>query len=70
MYSPKISEELIPHLYWLAKRRRLPMTRVVNEALEQYLAAQPSVASHPLDAPLVRIETRSHPALAHTPEAA
>ncbi|MHC1743967.1 MAG: hypothetical protein AB9873_13170 [Syntrophobacteraceae bacterium] len=30
MYSPKIDEKLIPILYRLAKRLRVPMTRLVN----------------------------------------
>ena len=33
MYSPKISEELIPVLYRRAKDRGIPMTRLVNELL-------------------------------------
>jgi hypothetical protein len=37
MYSPKISEGLIPDLYTLAKARKKPMTYVVNEILSDYL---------------------------------
>ena len=33
MYSPKISEQLIPILYKRAKNEGKPMTRVVNEIL-------------------------------------
>jgi len=40
MYSPKIPEHLIPALYWLARSRTQPMTRLVSEILEAYLAAQ------------------------------
>ena len=37
MYSPKISESLIPLLYQLAKERKMPMTRLVDEILKTYL---------------------------------
>lgn len=37
VYSPKISEELIPVLYRRAKSEHRPMTRVVNEILTDYL---------------------------------
>jgi len=37
MYSPKIREDLIPHLYLLAKAQKRPMTQVVNEAIKRYL---------------------------------
>lgn len=37
MYSPKIREDLIPHLYLLAKAQKRPMTHVVNEAIKRYL---------------------------------
>lgn len=40
MYSPKIPERLIPPLYRLARSRGQPMTKVVAEALEAYLASQ------------------------------
>lgn len=33
MYSPKIDEGLIPTLYRLAKEKKVPMTRLVNELL-------------------------------------
>jgi len=38
MYSPKISEELVPQLYRLAKAWKVPMTALVNELLEKALA--------------------------------
>ena len=38
MYSPKIKEEYIPTLYKIAKVKDVPMTRVVNEALADYLS--------------------------------
>jgi hypothetical protein len=34
MYSPKISEKHIPVLYKIAKAKRIPMTRLVNQILE------------------------------------
>jgi predicted transcriptional regulator len=40
MYSPKIPERLIPTLYRLAQAQCRPMTAVVTEAIESYLAAQ------------------------------
>lgn len=33
MYSPKIAEDLIPLLYRLARRKKKPMTVVVDEML-------------------------------------
>ena len=40
MYSPKISEELIPLLYRLAKAKAMPMTRLVNGLLSAALDSQ------------------------------
>jgi site-specific recombinase XerD len=40
MYSPKIPERFIPVLYRHAKQRGIPMTIMVAEALDQYLAAE------------------------------
>lgn len=37
MYSPKIPERFIPRLCRLGKKRGLPVTRLVAEALEGYL---------------------------------
>lgn len=37
MYSPKINEQHIPALYHLGKKLKKPMTRLVNEAICQYL---------------------------------
>lgn len=37
MYSPKISEELIPILYRLAKEQKIAMTELVNKIIEEYL---------------------------------
>jgi len=37
MYSPKIKEELIPLIYRQAHDQNIPMTKVVNDILEQNL---------------------------------
>ena len=37
MYSPKISEELIPYLYQEAKRKREPMTSLVNKIIKKHI---------------------------------
>ena len=35
MYSPKINEEFIPVLYKVAKVQKIPMTRLVNQIIEE-----------------------------------
>jgi hypothetical protein len=40
MYSPKISEDLIPILYRTAKARRIPMTKLVDLLIRAALAAE------------------------------
>lgn len=37
MYSPKIDETLIPTLYWMAKKKRIPMARLVNGMIRSAL---------------------------------
>ena len=37
MYTPKISEKLIPILYRIAKEKRVPMTTVVDSIIDSYL---------------------------------
>lgn len=37
MYSPKINEELVIKLYRLKQRQKIPMTKMVNEAITEYL---------------------------------
>ena len=37
MYSPKIKEELIPILFRIAAFKRIPMTRLVNQIIKDYL---------------------------------
>lgn len=54
MYSPKIPERLIPALYRLARARGKPMTKIVAEALDAYLASQSVVLIDQVD------DARSH----------
>jgi len=37
MYSPEIPPQLVKKLYQLKQRRKLPMTHLVKEAIEEYL---------------------------------
>jgi len=37
MYSPKISEDLIPFLFDLAQQEGKPMTKLVDDILRKYL---------------------------------
>jgi len=37
MYSPKISEDLVPVLYRTARSKRIPMTKLVNRIIQEYL---------------------------------
>ena len=37
MYSPKISEDLIPVLYHAARARRVPMTKLVDKLIRNVL---------------------------------
>ncbi len=37
MYSPKISEDLIPDIYRLAKKQGRPMTKLINEVLKNHI---------------------------------
>ncbi len=43
MYSPKITEDLIPLLYRKSKREHIPMTRLVNNILREHLEAQENI---------------------------
>lgn len=47
MYSPKIPERFIGQIYRNAKERGIPMTVVVAEALDAYLAAEESLSRTP-----------------------
>jgi hypothetical protein len=37
MYSPKISEELVPIIFRVALSKKMPMTKFVNQILKDYL---------------------------------
>jgi predicted transcriptional regulator len=37
MYSPKIKDELVKNLYQLKMKTNIPMTKLVNEAVIEYL---------------------------------
>jgi len=37
VYSPKISEDLIPIIYTKAKEKKMPMTKLVNDILRDNL---------------------------------
>ena len=37
MYSPKINDELVRSLYQLKLQTKTPMTKLVNEAVVEYL---------------------------------
>jgi hypothetical protein len=45
MYSPKINEQHIPTLYHLGKKLNKPMTKLVNEAIAQYLEREIGIQS-------------------------
>ena len=40
MYSPKIPEQLVPRLWRLAQKRKVPMTHLVRDAVVLYLTTQ------------------------------
>ena len=40
MYSPKISEDLIPVLYHTARAKRMPMTKLVDKLIRKALATE------------------------------
>lgn len=42
MYSPKISEDLIPIIYKTAQTKKQPMTKVVDNILREYLNSNPT----------------------------
>ena len=41
LYQPKICDPLIRKLYFKAKKEGKPMTRIVNEVIEQALVSEP-----------------------------
>jgi len=40
MYSPKINDQHIPTLYHLGKQKKIPMTKLVNQAITEYLSKE------------------------------
>lgn len=40
MYSPKISEQHIPTLYHLGKQQKRSMTKLVDQAITEYLSKE------------------------------
>jgi len=46
MYSPKINEKHIPTLYHLGKKLKKPMTKLVNEAITQYLERESGIQTN------------------------
>jgi len=40
MYSPKISEQHIPTLYHLGKQKKKSMTKLVDQAIAEYLSKE------------------------------
>lgn len=45
MYSPKISDDLIPTLYRMAKTKGIAMTKLVDQILRAALAPQSGLRS-------------------------
>jgi len=37
MYSPKIDEDLIRKLYWIAKQKNISMKKLVNEIIKKVI---------------------------------
>ena len=37
MYSPKVKEEFIPMLFKISVSKRIPMTKLVNQIIKDYL---------------------------------
>jgi len=38
MYSPKISQDLIPELYCISRDLKQPMTKIVDEIIRSYIS--------------------------------
>lgn len=49
MYQPRIRDDLIPRLYRLAQALNIPMTRLVNNILEQGIVRVEQGAEHVSD---------------------
>jgi len=59
MYSPKISESLIPRIYRAAKEAKIPMTQWVNRAVEEALCEVP--ADPPVSPAILDMIIQTHP---------
>jgi hypothetical protein len=44
MYTPKLREDLVCALYSLKQVRKRPMTKLLNEAVEQYVLSEPVIS--------------------------
>ena len=66
MYSPKISEDLVPVLYRAAKDKKTPMTRLVDGIIRQALASQGLLQDKLAGSKQVHriVESESHKAVA------
>jgi hypothetical protein len=43
MYSPKIKEEFIPILFKISTSKRIPITKLVNQIIKDYLERNPQI---------------------------
>jgi len=55
MYSPKISEEIVPVLFKVASSKKIPMTKLVNRILKDYLTKNGKMEGGPSDVPKTRV---------------
>lgn len=49
MYSPKISEDLIPQLYQLARQVGKPMTKLVDDFLRPHVVSTYALLNQPTE---------------------
>jgi hypothetical protein len=49
MYQPKIREDQVKQLYLLAKSRKKPMTQLIREAVDEFLAKRIGEVKHDED---------------------
>ncbi len=45
LYSPRLSDDVVRALYWEGQRRRMPMTRLVDDLLRQSIGSFTEAAS-------------------------
>jgi hypothetical protein len=58
LYSPRLSDEIVRLLYREGQRRRIPMTRLADQLIQEALAASPATGKCPepiRDAPHLRV---------------